>query len=59
VAVRDIYQMVIDTTRDAMWALIDGAAIQTTHDELHAIRAYANANLMRLRDKFKMAVSLV
>ena len=59
VAVRDIYQMVIDTTRDAMWALIDGAAIRTTHDELHAIRTYANTNLMRLRDKFKMAVSLV
>lgn len=60
VAVRDIYQMVRDTTRDALWSFVDG--MQKTKaclDELEAIRKYANDNLRRVQDRFKMSVKYI
>ena len=60
VAVRDIYQMVRDTTRDALWSFVDG--IQKTKaclEELEAIRKYANDNLRRVEGQFKMTVKYI
>ena len=59
VAVLDIYTMVIETMKDAMWALVDIAGIEATHNELHAIRTYANAHLKRVRDQYKMVIKFV
>ena len=60
VAVRDIYQMVCDTSRDALWQYVDGhASVDATMEELTALRTYANDHLKKVREHYKMSAKMI
>ena len=59
-AVRDIYQMTCDTGRDLMWAYVDQLSpMEDTLRELEALRKYANDNLRKVFENFKMRVEFI
>lgn len=60
IACRDIYQMVVDTARDALYVFLDGqSSIEQTLQELEAIRTYANTHLAKVQTQFKMVARKV
>lgn len=59
-AVRDVYEMVIDTSRDVLWRFVDdGATAEETVAELNAIKEYANTHLKKISSQYKMTVKYV
>lgn len=59
-AVRDIYQMTCDTTRDVFWNYVQSMlTLEEAIKELEAITRYANTHLTKLQDQYKMKIPLI